>query len=129
MQFVADESCAGPVIRALRAAGHDVIAIAESAKGAADEAVMERAFSEERVLITEDNDFGELVYARGQPSVGVIFVKFHSRARGGRGSRKAGRTSAQRLRGGGTRTRARGEKTQQLTGRMGAQAAMARRSS
>jgi predicted nuclease of predicted toxin-antitoxin system len=82
VQFVAaDESRAEPVIRALRAAGHDVIAIAESAKGATDEAVMERAFSDERVLITEDNNFGELVYARGQPSVGVIFVKFHSRAR------------------------------------------------
>lgn len=29
MNFVADESCAMPVIRALRQAGHDVLAIAE----------------------------------------------------------------------------------------------------
>lgn len=36
MNFVADESCAGPVIRALRKAGHDVVAIAEVAKGATD---------------------------------------------------------------------------------------------
>jgi len=78
---VADESCAGPVIRALREGGHDVIAIAEVAKGAADEAIMERAFSEGRVLITEDSDFGELVYARGRPSAGVTFVKFHRGAR------------------------------------------------
>ena len=70
MEFVADESCAGPAIRALREAGHDVIAIAEIAKGAADEAIMERAFSEGRVLITEDSDFGELVYASGRPSPG-----------------------------------------------------------
>jgi Domain of unknown function (DUF5615) len=34
-----------------------------------------------RVLITEDSDFGELVYARMRPSAGVIFVKFHGRAR------------------------------------------------
>jgi predicted nuclease of predicted toxin-antitoxin system len=26
------------------------------------------------VLITEDRDFGELVYARGRPSTGVILV-------------------------------------------------------
>jgi hypothetical protein len=39
---MADESCAGPVIRALREAGHDVIAIAESATGSSDEAVMKR---------------------------------------------------------------------------------------
>ena len=81
MKFLADESCAGPVIFALRQAGHDVLAIAEVAKGAIDEQVMERAFSERRVLITEDRDFGELVYARGRPSAGVIFVKFQSRAK------------------------------------------------
>jgi predicted nuclease of predicted toxin-antitoxin system len=55
------------VISALRAAGRDVIAIAEIGKGTADERVIERAFSERRVLVTEDADFGELVYARGQP--------------------------------------------------------------
>jgi predicted nuclease of predicted toxin-antitoxin system len=81
MNFLADESCAGPVIRALREAGHHVVAIAEVAKGTADEQVMERALKERRVLITEDRDFGELLYARGGSSAGVIFVKFHSRAR------------------------------------------------
>jgi predicted nuclease of predicted toxin-antitoxin system len=81
VEFVADESCAGSIIRALREAGHDVIAIAEISKGIPDEQVMERAFSEGRVLLTEDADFGELVYARGRPSAGVIFVKFDSRTR------------------------------------------------
>jgi hypothetical protein len=54
MNFLADESCAGPVIRALREAGHDVVAVAEVAKGATDEQVLERALNEKRVLITED---------------------------------------------------------------------------
>ena len=81
MNFVADESCAGPVIRALREAGHDVVAIAEVAKGATDEDVLHRALNEKRVLITEDRDFGELVYARGRPSTGVILVRFQSLAR------------------------------------------------
>ncbi len=81
MNFTADESCAGPVIRALRDAGHDVVAIAEVARGATDEQVLERALNENRVLITEDRDFGELVYARGRSSPGVILVRFHSRAR------------------------------------------------
>ena len=80
MNFLADESCAGPVIRALREAGHDVVAIAEVAKGATDEQVLKRAVNEKRVLITEDRDFGELVYARGRSSAGVILVRFHSRA-------------------------------------------------
>jgi uncharacterized protein DUF5615 len=103
MDVVADESCAGPVIRALRVAGHDVLAIAESAQGAGDEAVIAHAFSEGRVLITEDRDFGELVYARGHWTAGVVFVKFPSRMRGrqgggsGRGAGKTGRAAAQCL--------------------------------
>jgi predicted nuclease of predicted toxin-antitoxin system len=81
MNFLADESCAGPVIRALPETGHDVVAIGEVAKGATDEQVLERAVNEKRVLITEDRDLGELVYARGRSSAGVILVRFHSRAR------------------------------------------------
>lgn len=64
MNFVADESCVRPVIQALREAGHDVVAIAEIARGATDDQVLERALKENRVLITEDRDFGELVYAK-----------------------------------------------------------------
>ena len=81
MQLIADESCAGPVIRALRTAGHDVISIAEISRGIPDDRVMERAFLERRVLITEDSDFGELVFVRRRPSAGVVLVKFHRRMR------------------------------------------------
>ena len=80
MNFLADESCAGPVLRALREAGHDVIAIGEVARGTTDEQVLERALNERRVL-TEDRDFGELVYARGRSSAGVILIRFPNRAR------------------------------------------------
>jgi hypothetical protein len=45
MNFLADESCAGPVVRTLREAGHDVVAIAEVARGATDEQVLERALN------------------------------------------------------------------------------------
>jgi hypothetical protein len=54
VKFLADESCARPVIFALREAEHDVLAIAEVAKGAVDEVVMElpsfklRALSESK---------------------------------------------------------------------------------
>lgn len=81
MNFVADESCSRPVIEALRQAGHDVLAIAEVAKGTSDEDVLQLAAEDKRVLITEDRDFGELIYARGRPTAGVVLVRFPSRAR------------------------------------------------
>lgn len=81
MNFVADESCAKPVIQALREAGHDVVAIAEVTPGADDDQMLERALNDRRVLITEDRDFGKLVYVRGRSSAGVVLVRFHSSVR------------------------------------------------
>ena len=42
---------------------------------------MDRAVKESSILITEDKDFGQLVYARFQKTGGVIFIRFPARAR------------------------------------------------
>jgi predicted nuclease of predicted toxin-antitoxin system len=81
MRFLADESCDFRVVRALRAAGHDVIAVAESAPGAEDAAIIDTAAREQRIFVTEDRDFGQLVYAAAKPTCGVILLRFPSRAR------------------------------------------------
>ena len=46
-----------------------------------DPSVMERAVGKSRILITEDKDFGQLVYATMQRTGGVIFIRFPARAR------------------------------------------------
>jgi predicted nuclease of predicted toxin-antitoxin system len=81
MNFLADESCSGSVVRALRDADHDVLAIAETAPGSTDEYVLERALNENRILLTEDLDFGNLVYAHGRRSAGVMLLRFDSHTR------------------------------------------------
>ncbi|HEY9501314.1 MAG TPA: DUF5615 family PIN-like protein [Pyrinomonadaceae bacterium] len=81
MRFLADESCDFSVVRALRFAKHDVVAIAEVSPRADDDDVRARAVSDERILITEDKDFGQLVYASMQRTAGVIFIRFPARAR------------------------------------------------
>ena len=82
MRFLADESCDFAVVRALRAAGHDVVAIAEVTPRAEDDAVIDLAVREERLLLTEDKDFGQLVYARGRRTAGVLLLRFlHRRER------------------------------------------------
>ena len=80
MRFLADESCDGSVVRALRAAGHNVQAVAETSRGATDQAVLALASTDQRVLLTEDKDFGELVFA-GAPATGVMLIRFPSDAR------------------------------------------------
>src|SRR4051794_5456830 len=81
MRFLADESCDFAVVRALRADGHDVIAIAEAAPQSRDTEVIDLAVREDRVLLTEDKDFGQLVYAGAHASSGVILLRFPLSAR------------------------------------------------
>lgn len=81
MRFLADESCDFAVVRALREAGHDVVAVAELEPGTEDGAVIERAVGDRRVLLTEDKDFGQLLFASRRPSAGVVFIRFPANAR------------------------------------------------
>jgi len=67
LRFLADESCDFTAVRALRAEGFDVLAVAEAIPGAEDDQVIEYAVREERVLLTEDKDFGQLVCVESPP--------------------------------------------------------------
>jgi predicted nuclease of predicted toxin-antitoxin system len=72
MRFLADESCDFAVVRALRGEAHDVLAVAEAARGAKDPQVVRLAREQGRVLLTEDKDFGWYVYAAGEGGLGVV---------------------------------------------------------
>jgi predicted nuclease of predicted toxin-antitoxin system len=81
MRFLADESCDFAAVQALRAAGHDVVAVAQVARGADDSAVIELARTQQRILLTEDKDFGQLVFAAARQTAGVIFLRWPVAAR------------------------------------------------
>jgi predicted nuclease of predicted toxin-antitoxin system len=81
VRFLADESCDFSVVRALRAIGHDVIAVAELWPRAEDAVVMDRAVRGKRILITEDKDFGHLVYAKLRKTGGVMLIRFPAGSR------------------------------------------------
>ncbi len=81
MRFVADESCDFGVVRVLRRAGFDVLCVSEDTPGAEDLEVIGLALREKRILLTEDKDFGRLVYSHGQETLGVIFLRFPTFAR------------------------------------------------
>lgn len=81
MRFLADESCDFAVVRALRAAGYDVGTVSDLTPGAEDHIVAALAASESRVLLTEDKDFGQLAYATGHTTSGVVLIRYPARAR------------------------------------------------
>jgi len=82
MKFVADECCDAGLVSSLRSEGHDTIYVKEFGPGALDKEVLEKAFAEERVLITEDKDFGELVYRLEKPAYAVVLLRFDVHERG-----------------------------------------------
>jgi predicted nuclease of predicted toxin-antitoxin system len=81
LRFLADESCDHAVVRALRQESHDVLAISEFASQSSDDDVLAMALREERILLTEDKDFAQLVFARRLKSPGVILIRFPANAR------------------------------------------------
>ncbi len=53
--------------RMLTELGHDVVSASEGMPDATDAELLALANEEQRTLITEDKDFGELVFARRLP--------------------------------------------------------------
>ena len=73
MKFLVDVCAESrPLRRALLAAGHDVLFASERFADAKDEVLLEFAWSEGRVLITEDNGFGALVFLQRLPHAGIV---------------------------------------------------------
>ena len=73
MRFLVDESTGPHVARWLRHEGHDVFSVYDEARGIGDDEIIQKAFIENRILITNDKGFGEKVLsgaasARGRRS-------------------------------------------------------------
>jgi predicted nuclease of predicted toxin-antitoxin system len=77
MQFLANENVPLKSVYLLREAGHDVAAIIEDSPGVKDEEVLKRAAEEQRIILTFDRDYGELIYKRKLTvPTGVVYFRF-----------------------------------------------------
>lgn len=75
MRFVVDE-CTGPAVASwLRGSGHDVVSIYDDAPRMLDEDILPLAVREDRIIVTNDKDFGDLVFAKGIAHRGVILLR------------------------------------------------------
>jgi predicted nuclease of predicted toxin-antitoxin system len=79
VRLLIDENVSPIIGLALRAAGHDVIAAADVCAGAPDDDVVRLSIAEERIIVSEDKDFGDLVFRLRLRPPGVILVRLSGR--------------------------------------------------
>jgi predicted nuclease of predicted toxin-antitoxin system len=75
MRFLADENVSRLVIQRIQAGGYDIVSVGEAISGASDKDVLDKAGAEDRILITEDRDLGELVIRQRLKVRGVILLE------------------------------------------------------
>ena len=76
MRFLVDANLSPRLANLLEALGHDAVAVRDlGLADASDEVILERASSEERVLISHDTDFGTLLAFRGLTAPSLILFR------------------------------------------------------
>ena len=75
MRFLADENVDFPVITILRQHGYDIRSVLEEFPSIDDDFVLNLANKDNRILITLDKDFGELVFRLHKIHQGVVLLR------------------------------------------------------
>jgi predicted nuclease of predicted toxin-antitoxin system len=90
VRWLVDECVDVELAALLRSSGHDVVYMSDVDPRATDTEVMGRAHRENRLLLTEDKDFGDLVYRQVRPVPGIVLLRIDSSGRLRKGPRLQG---------------------------------------
>ncbi len=74
--ILADECTNYKIIKTLRDNGFEVISVSEKHPSISDKTVLERSIEYKAIVLTEDSDFGEWVFAHKAETNGVIFLRY-----------------------------------------------------
>ena len=75
MNFLADESVDPPIVKFLRENNISIEYILEIKTGITDDQVINLANQKQRILITADKDFGEVIFRHKKISSGVVLFR------------------------------------------------------
>lgn len=79
MRFLLDQNIDARLVPVLVSHGHAVTRIGrDHPHDMSDEDILALAYREQRVVVTNDRDFGELVFRHGRPHAGVILFRLGS---------------------------------------------------
>jgi predicted nuclease of predicted toxin-antitoxin system len=75
LRFLVDVNVGLAVVESLRDSGHDATFAGDVDWRMSDRDMLSLAHNEERIILTMDTDFGELVYQSQQPHAGVLLLR------------------------------------------------------
>jgi len=78
MKLLIDVSAGQSVVDALRGMGHDVVFVRDHSPQMPDDDILTWAVREQRLVVTMDKDFGELVYRSGLAHFGVLLLRLEA---------------------------------------------------
>jgi predicted nuclease of predicted toxin-antitoxin system len=79
MRILADENVPRVIVDWLRDTGHDVLYAAETRKQTSDTDLLAEAETQGYLMMTEDKDFGELIFRDHLNSHGVVLLRMENR--------------------------------------------------
>lgn len=86
MKFLVDQSAGARVLTTLRALGHDAVIVSQIMPANAEDAdILARAVAEERIIVTNDKDFGEMVFRSRKQHKGVLLFRLRDESAENRG--------------------------------------------
>jgi predicted nuclease of predicted toxin-antitoxin system len=75
-KLLTDENIDPTIVAFLRQRGFDVTDVKENGWfGMKDINLMPLAYQEQRVIVTHDSDFGTIIFTKGEPFVGVLYLR------------------------------------------------------
>ncbi len=75
-KFLVDENAGYSIIKYLRKQGYDTKSVSELFPSRDDIFIMGKANQEDRIIVTNDKDFGYLIFKSNIPALGVILLRF-----------------------------------------------------
>ncbi|MCL5421686.1 MAG: DUF5615 family PIN-like protein [Nitrospirae bacterium] len=78
LKILADECLDFRIVKELKDKGFPVISVLKEYQGTPDVRVLELAREHNAILITEDSDFGEWVFAHKVKDISVIYLRYKS---------------------------------------------------
>jgi predicted nuclease of predicted toxin-antitoxin system len=84
MKFIVDENLEPSISNWLKNKGYDTFCVLQEATSIDDTTVLSIANKEERIIITNDKDFGELVFKNDLPCKGLVLLRLQDNSLIGR---------------------------------------------